>query len=287
MTEQGATARAAVKKQGNLKTRVIAAMVLAPLVLALTWAGVVPFVLLVAGLAMLMAHEWAGIVHDGDARQFILLAVAGVAGAVAIAMPLPLAGLIVASVWVASILLTAWDMRGFTRWHVLGVPYLALPAFALVMLRAQPACGFAVIVFLFLAVWLADTLAYFAGKSIGGPKFAPRISPNKTWAGFGGAVAGGALAGVLAGLIFGYRVWPLIVLGALLGGWEQIGDLFESAAKRRFGVKDSGAIIPGHGGILDRVDGLVAAAVLALLWGTWVSGSLPDAACGVLLWGAK
>ena len=287
MTEQGATARAAVKKQGNLKTRVIAAMVLVPLVLALTWAGVVPFVLLVAGLAVLMAHEWAGIVHGGDARQFILLAVAGVTGAVAIAMPLPLAGLIVASVWVASILLTAWDMRGFTRWHVLGVPYLALPAFALVMLRAQPSCGFAVIVFLFLAVWLADTLAYFAGKSIGGPKFAPRISPNKTWAGFGGAVAGGALAGVLAGLIFGYRVWPLIVLGALLGGWEQIGDLFESAAKRRFGVKDSGAIIPGHGGILDRVDGLVAAAVLALLWGTWVSGSLRDAACGVLLWGAK
>ncbi len=287
MTEQSATATAAVKKQGNLKTRVIAAMVLVPLVLALTWAGVVPFVLLVAGLAVLMAHEWAGIVHDGDARQFILLAVAGVAGAVAIAMPLPLAGLIVASVWVASILLTAWDMRGFTRWHVLGVPYLALPAFALVMLRAHPACGFAVIVFLFLAVWLSDTLAYFAGKSIGGPKFAPRISPNKTWAGFGGAVAGGALAGVLAGLIFGYRVWPLIVLGALLGGWEQIGDLFESAAKRRFGVKDSGAIIPGHGGILDRVDGLVAAAVLALLWGTWVSGSLRDAACGVLLWGAK
>jgi len=269
---------------GRLKTRIVAAAVLIPAVLLLTWAGPVPFALLVAAVSLLMAHEWAGIVHDGDPRQFIPLAMAGVSGALgAILVPLlALAGLTVAACWVASILLTAWDMRGFTLHHVLGVPYMALSAFALAALRGAEH-GLVAILFLFATVWSADTLAYFAGKSIGGPRFAPRISPNKTWAGFFGAVLGGALAGGIVALFAGLSVLALFMLGALMGAFEQMGDLFESAAKRRFGVKDSGRLIPGHGGILDRVDGLVAAAVLALLIGTWRAG-LWDAARGLLIW---
>jgi len=100
-------------------------------------------------------------------------------------------------------------------------------------------------------------------------------------------VAGGALAAALLAAFSGLAVLPLALLGAVLGGWEQVGDLFESAAKRRFGVKDSGSIIPGHGGVLDRVDGLVAAAVLALAWGAWASGTLHHAACGILFWWDK
>ncbi len=271
-------------KGGKLTVRFIAAAVLIPAVLLITWAGPVPFALLVAALSLLMAHEWAAIVHGGDTGQFILLAMAGVSGALGgiAAVPLALAGLIVAACWVASILLTAWDRRGFTLHHVLGVPYLALPAFALTALRSGEQ-GLAAVLFLFAAVWSADTVAYFAGKSIGGPRFAPRISPNKTWAGFFGAVLGGALAGGIVAIFAGLSALALFMLGALMGGFEQMGDLFESAAKRRFGVKDSGRLIPGHGGILDRVDGLVAAAVLALLIGAWRAG-IWDAARGLLIW---
>ena len=271
-------------KGGKLTVRIIAAAVLIPAVLLITWAGPVPFALLVAALGLLMAHEWAAIVHEGDTGHFILLAMAGVSGALGgiAAVPLALAGLIVAACWVASILLTAWDRRGFTLHHVLGVPYLALPAFALTALRSGEQ-GLAAVLFLFAAVWSADTVAYFAGKSIGGPRFAPRISPNKTWAGFFGAVLGGALAGGIVAIFAGLSALALFMLGALMGGFEQMGDLFESAAKRRFGVKDSGRLIPGHGGILDRVDGLVAAAVLALLIGAWRAG-IWDAARGLLIW---
>ncbi len=286
MTAGGGASPSASAAGGGLRLRVLAAAVLVPAVLLVTWAGVLPFMLLVAALAMLMAREWTDIVHGGDAAQFVAHALAGALAALA-AMPGAPAGwlaLLVASLWVASIFLRAWTMAGFSLFHVLGVAYVALPAFALVALRAQPACGLAAVLVLFAVVWSADTAAYFAGRALGGPKLAPRISPKKTWAGFLGAVAGGAIAGLLGALIGGFPAAGLTIAGAVLGAIEQLGDLFESAAKRRYGVKDSGTLIPGHGGVLDRVDGLVAAAVLALAWGMWASGSLADAACGLLLW---
>ena len=273
----------------NLARRVMAAAVLIPTALFLTWAGVLPFLALVLLLVVLMAHEWAAIVHQGDRAQFALHAVAGVAGAVAglVYGAAPALWLAVLFAWGGSVWLTARSMKGFTSFHLMGIPYLAFPAFALVSLRAGGTCGFLAILLLFVTVWSADTLAYFAGRTFGGPKFAPRISPNKTWSGFLGAVAGGAIAATLLAAFSGLAVLPLALLGAVLGGWEQVGDLFESAAKRRFGVKDSGSIIPGHGGVLDRVDGLVAAAALALVWGAWASGTLRHAACGILFWWDK
>ncbi len=281
---------AGISRDGsNLARRVLAAAVLIPAALFLTWAGVLPFLALVLLLVALMAHEWAAIVHDGDRSQFALHAVAGAAGAFAglVHGVAPALWLAVLFAWGGSVWLTARSMKGFTIFHLTGIPYLALPAFALVALRAGGSCGFPAVLLLFVTVWSADTLAYFAGRTFGGPKFAPRISPNKTWSGFFGAVAGGALAAALLAAFSGLAVLPLALLGAVLGGWEQVGDLFESAAKRRFGVKDSGSIIPGHGGVLDRVDGLVAAAVLALVWGAWASGTLHNAACGILFWWDK
>ncbi len=279
----------APRSVSNLARRIMAAMVLIPAALFLTWAGVLPFLALVLLLVVLMAHEWAAIVHEGDRAQFVLHAVAGAAGAVAglVHGVSPALWLAVLFAWGGSVWLTARSMKGFTVFHLTGIPYLALPAFALVNLRAGGACGFPAVLLLFVAVWSADTLAYFVGRTFGGPKFAPRISPNKTWSGFFGAVAGGALAAGLFAAFAGLGMLPLVMLGAVLGAWEQVGDLFESAAKRRFGVKDSGSIIPGHGGVLDRVDGLVAAAVLALAWGAWASGTFRHAACGVLLWWDK
>jgi phosphatidate cytidylyltransferase len=115
---------------------------------------------------------------------------------------------------------------------------------------------------LLAVVWAADICAYFAGRVIGGPKLAPRISPKKTWAGLWGAVAGGAVVGLVVGYLAGSAGFlRLVVLGGLLAIVEQLGDLFESALKRHYGVKDSGRLIPGHGGVLDRVDGLVAASL--------------------------
>ncbi len=273
----------------KLARRVMAAAVLMPVALFLTWAGVLPFLALVILLVVLMAHEWTTIVHGRDQAQFILYSAAGVAGAIAglVHGASPALWLAVLFAWGGSVWLTARSMKGFTVYHLTGIFYLALPAFALVSLRAGGSCGFPAVLLLFVTVWSADTLAYFAGRTFGGPKFAPRISPNKTWSGFFGAVAGGAAAAALLAAFYGLAVLPLMLLGAILGGWEQVGDLFESAAKRRFGVKDSGSIIPGHGGVLDRVDGLVAAAVLALVWGAWASGTLRHAACGLLFWWDK
>jgi len=153
--------------------------------------------------------------------------------------------------------------RRLSLWVVSGVAYIGLPAMAFVILRGENEAGMLAMMWLFAVVWAADICAYFAGRVIGGAKFAPRISPKKTWAGLWGAIAGAAAAG--AAVAYGAGLADVILLG-LLGGVlaivEQMGDLFESALKRHYGVKDSGRLIPGHGGVLDRVDGLVAASLV-------------------------
>ncbi len=275
-----------VNGMSNLAVRVLAAVILIPLVLLAVWAGVLSFMLLVGGIALLMAQEWVDIAFERDSGQRIMLGAAGIAGAVAglggafFWPALTVMGL----AWVGSLILRAETRRGFSLYHVVGAPYVGIAALSLVTLRANDPCGTSAILFLLLVVWVADTLAYFAGRALGGPKLAPRISPNKTWAGFLGAMFGGGIAALLFALVTGNLPMSLIVAGLVLGAWEQLGDLFESALKRRYGVKDSGTIIPGHGGVLDRVDGLVAAAILAFLWGLASTQSLRDAACGVLFW---
>jgi phosphatidate cytidylyltransferase len=156
-----------------------------------------------------------------------------------------------------------------------GVIYVGLPALALVWLRNHVPGGAEHVLWLFLVVWATDIFAYFAGRSIGGAKLAPSISPGKTWAGLYGGMAGAGLTGGVVALAFGAGFWPASVLAALLAVVAQIGDLFESALKRRAGVKDSGHLIPGHGGLLDRIDGLVFAAPLfaAVVWLTLASAS--------------
>ncbi len=156
-------------------------------------------------------------------------------------------------------------LRGARRWAALlaGIPYVGLAAASLLWLRADPVVGARAVLFLLLVVWASDIGAYLAGRSIGGPLLAPAISPGKTWAG----AAGGLLAAILVGLaVGGARPASAAVLaGAALGIAAQAGDLLESAVKRGFGVKDSGRLIPGHGGLFDRVDGVLAAAPVAAL----------------------
>jgi phosphatidate cytidylyltransferase len=255
----------------DLGIRTISSATLIPVVLLDVWLGDIWFHLLVALLTVMMAYEWCNVVHDRSSAQFALHAAGALCGAfLVLALDWPGTLLVLAVISLASIAFTVLQKRKLCVWVLLGVPYVGLPAMAFVILRGQTHAGMLTIMWLFVVVWAADICAYFAGRLIGGPKLAPRISPKKTWAGLWGAVAGGLAAG------FGMGYWVgsthmivLVVLGGLLAIVEQLGDLFESALKRHYGVKDSGRLIPGHGGILDRVDGLVAAtlflAVIALV----------------------
>jgi len=164
--------------------------------------------------------------------------------------------------WAGSARVTGADRRI----AAFGVPYVGASCVALTWLRSDPGVGMLLILFLLLTVWANDIGAFVVGRGLGGPRLAPSISPAKTWAGFWGGITAAGLVGGLVALVAGAQA-PLaaVVLGAVLAVVGQGGDLFESAIKRRYKVKDSGQLIPGHGGLLDRIDGLVAAApVLAL-----------------------
>jgi phosphatidate cytidylyltransferase len=157
----------------------------------------------------------------------------------------------------------ALTRRGPLLLRVLGIPYVLLPVLGLLALRGQEN-GFALVLWVMLVTWSTDIFAYFAGRSIGGAKLAPRISPGKTWSGLAGGVAAAGIIGWLAAMQLNLAS-PFPYVGAVMAIAAQCGDLFESWLKRRAGVKDSGYLIPGHGGILDRLDGLVPVSVLTAL----------------------
>lgn len=259
------------------KLRVVSALVLAPLALGMTILGGFAFALLMALLLVLMAAEWrvltrarfgqpGGTLVGSIGLGLSLLAL------LLTALDRPLEGLALLLAGAPLAAGVAWLLGLPALWTGLGVVYLGLPLLALIWLRATAGIGLALLIWLLVVVWTTDTVAYFTGRNLGGPRLAPRISPSKTWAGLCGGVIGAALAGVAAAALAGSeRLLHAGWLGALLAVVAQLGDLAESALKRRAGVKDSGRAIPGHGGLLDRVDGLLfaapALAALGLLWG--------------------
>jgi phosphatidate cytidylyltransferase len=184
------------------------------------------------------------------------------------------------------LLAAARALPGATRagWIALGALYAGAMLAAPLVIRADAALGFIAMILLFAVVWATDIAAYFAGRLIGGPKLWPAISPNKTWSGAIAGVVAGTVAGVAVAMAGGLNpIAPIFVLTLLLSVISQFGDLFESALKRRFGVKDASHIIPGHGGFMDRLDGFVAAAVVAALIGLG-RGGIDGASGGFLLW---
>ena len=168
---------------------------------------------------------------------------------------------------VATMMYFEWSrlVRGWSAgWLVAGFVYALVPALAVLWIREVPSLGLSLVVWVFVVVWSTDIGAFFAGRAIGGPKLAPSISPNKTIAGLAGGMASAGLAGWAWSDFSGLP--PVFVwLGAPLAAAAQAGDLFESWLKRRAKAKDSGTWLPGHGGLLDRVDGLVAVAPLTAL----------------------
>lgn len=272
-------------KWGDLGVRALSAAVLIPAVIVDVWAGGIWFELLAALIGILMAFEWVTIVHRQNAVQFALHATAAMCGAM---LPLGVglgSGLLAILVLGAlSIALAMVEEPRGPKWRYFGIFYVGIPPIALVLLRHDPDYGVAAIIWVMVTVWAADTLAYFAGRLIGGPRLAPRLSPKKTWAGLGGAMAGSAFAAICIGLWIGVPALGILgLLAAALAIVEQAGDLFKSAMKRHYGVKDSGRLIPGHGGVIDRVDGLVAVAAAAALIGGLRAG-YDHAGSGILLW---
>ncbi|MEM7020965.1 MAG: phosphatidate cytidylyltransferase [Pseudomonadota bacterium] len=255
-----------------LALRIASALVLMLIALGLVILGAWPFAFLVGMAVVLMAIEWRRLTETcfrgvGGSLAGISAACLGLLVVVLGTSGFALEALLTLVVGAAIAGLVAWHRGAPPIWIGLGAAYLAVPALALVWLRGLPQIGLQVIIWLLVVVWTTDVLAYVVGRTVGGPRLAPTISPGKTWAGLcGGVLAAAVAAAVTAGAIGSERVIQALGLGGLLAIVAQIGDLIESALKRRAGIKDSGSLIPGHGGVLDRLDGMILAApVLALL----------------------
>ena len=233
--------------RSNLSLRIISSAVMAPLAIGVAWLGGWPFVLFWTIAACIVLWEWTRLV-SGSSRE--------------------------------------GDRAPgrFIAWMVAGLAYAGVLLLAPVVLRRDPALGLTAILFLFAVVWATDIAAYFAGRAIGGPKLWPSVSPNKTMSGAIGGMLGGIAAGLLVVKFAGLVVAPMVLLVALgLSVASQAGDLLESSIKRRFGAKDASQLIPGHGGLLDRLDGFLTAVLAAVMVGL-IRGGLEGPARGLLVW---
>ena len=278
----GESAPASVGGQSsrNLLLRVAAAAVLAPLAIAIAYAGGWLWTVLVTLVAIGLYVEWLTIVAAREGRVVAAGIVATVAAGLCLIEGWIDAAFIVLLIGVLAVAAIAQARRG---WIAGGFLYAAAAQAASVLVRLDSRNGFVALVFVLLVVWVTDIGGYFAGRSIGGPKLWPRVSPKKTWAGaIGGFVASLVVACGFVAFDLG-KAGSLLPLGAVLSIVSQLGDLFESAVKRRFGVKDSSHIIPGHGGLLDRLDGFVAAIIFAAILG-FVRGGMDGVGRGLMVW---
>lgn len=267
--------------RSNLQMRVMAALVLAPLALAAAYFGGWFWAVLVTLTVVGLFGEWMMII--GNLKPNALMwgfAALGVAGLVLGYGSTEIAHLIIALGLFAMFLFSA---REHKSWSAIGLAYTAAALFSSILLRKDPVHGLQAIIFVFAVVWITDIMGYLVGRGVGGPKLWVRVSPKKTWS--------GALGGIIGSLIFaaafaeaGYgSLMPMLALATVISIISQGGDLFESAVKRRFDVKDSSQIIPGHGGLLDRLDGFMAAILAAAIIG-YMRGGVEHMGQGFLVW---
>lgn len=253
--------------------------------------------LVLAGAALLVAilggpafAAFWGLAAAGVAAEWVRLsggtAVAPPAFAAACVLAATVVALVMSPVSALSVMFAGAFILGAVAGPAaaLAMPYAAPIVLGPILLRADPLLGLAAVLWLFAVVWGTDIAAYFVGRRLGGPKLWPAVSPGKTWSG----AIGGALAGMLGGVAVAAfagvpLLWPVALLALAASILAQAGDLFESAVKRRAGVKDSGRLIPGHGGLMDRLDGFAAAAAFAVVVGT-IRGGADAAGQGLLAW---
>ncbi|MFB7145379.1 phosphatidate cytidylyltransferase [Agrobacterium deltaense] len=271
----------------ELRLRIVSAIVMAAVILAATWYGGILFRIVAGLLAILIYYEWSTITRLSETNStgnawgwFAVAVIAGntIFGESSLDLPLLSGFTLTAALFPI--------LRGRNWWLVGGIFYAGLSGISLAAIRGDDLTGFVSILFIFAVVWSTDILAYFVGRAIGGPKLAPSISPGKTWSGaIGGAVAA-VIGGGAVSMAYHGRISVLVLgLALILSVFSQIGDLFESFVKRRFQVKDSSHLIPGHGGFMDRVDGLVFACFTVFLIAfvhAAATGDVPGSGGGLL-----
>lgn len=251
-----------LSKNNNLLTRIISALVMMPIVVYIILNGGIAYFLLISLITVLILYEWNGICENKPLSWlFIIQAFCSLLLLYQVNDSSPYIYYSIASSLI-SIAAISLLLKAKMNWAIIGFLYAIIPS--LCFLIIQQNYGGTMVLWMMLVIWAMDTGGYFAGKNIGGPKMSPKISPNKTWSG----LAGGTLLAIITGAVYGAFLKEsnvllfgdatiLLILSGLFAILSQIGDLAESAVKRKFSVKDSGAIIPGHGGIMDRVDGVL------------------------------
>lgn len=252
--------RLARAEPSSLTLRTLSALILAPVAIAAVWFGPPWLTLLTAAAAAVMAWEWARLCRSGGlGTTGMILIVAAAAAAIAAAFAGALIGIVLTVAGSAIVFATARrDREPEPSWFALGLLWIALPCVLFLWLAQDQRGGRVALLWIFAVVWATDIGAYLIGRQIGGPRLAPSWSPRKTWAGMIGGAGCAALAGWATARLVDASALPLVLASAGLAIVEQFGDLAESVAKRRFGVKDTSGLIPGHGGLLDRLDGLLA-----------------------------
>ncbi len=262
----------------DLLVRTGSAAVLVAIALGAAWLGGPATGVVAAVAAVVVWLEWARVTGAGDAEARLLAVPVGIATLVG-GFGFLAIGFVIAGGTAFALLLARPS-----GWSAAGIVYSAILGLGLLSVRLSAELGLTALFFLFAVVWATDTGAFFAGRTIGGAKLWPRVSPKKTWAGAVGGLIAAVVAAVAVAVAAGLALSPgLIGMAVLLSIACELGDLFESAVKRRFNVKDSGHIIPGHGGLMDRVDGLIFACALAALAG-WLRGGPEHIAAGLLRW---
>ncbi len=269
--------------RSNLVIRIASSLVLAPLAIGAAYVGGIVFAAFWMVVAICVIWEWDTLVCARDKRPVLTIGSVAIVGAALLLMLgrtlTPIALVLLGTLGVVTL-----ASKSHRAWCVGGVLYAGALLIAPVLLRRDPAHGFAAVVFLFAVVWLTDSVAYFCGRALGGPKLMPAVSPKKTWSGAIGGSLGGIIGGVAVASYAG--ITNLVAVGMLalvLSVASQGGDLLESAIKRRFDTKDASNLIPGHGGVMDRVDGFVIAAFVAAVIG-FARGGVDTPAQGLLVW---
>jgi phosphatidate cytidylyltransferase len=254
-----------VRRDPVFRRRLVSALILGPLAIILLWLGGLVFTAWVAAFAAAMAWEWIQMSDPKAPPLAYAIACATASGAVLLAgQTSTQEALFWGALGTLAVGIERWR-RGWSM-EVLGVLYVSLSAGLLAAMRADGDHGLKAVVLLFAIVWAADSLAYIAGTWLGGPKLVPQASPNKTWSGFIAGLAAGTGAGIAAGAVFELNLPAVALFGAVVAIASVLGDLAMSLFKRSFNVKDSGRLIPGHGGVLDRVDALMLAVITAVLF---------------------
>jgi phosphatidate cytidylyltransferase len=235
-----------VSGPSNLALRVASSAVMGPVTIFVAWLGGWPFVLFWTIAACVVLWEWSTLVRASTRR--------------------------------------AQSYGTFIAWMLAGLIYAAILLIGPVILRRDPELGFTAILFLFAVVWVTDIAAYFTGRALGGPKLWPAVSPKKTWSGAVGGTLGALVAGLAVVKLMGLGIAPMLVVVTVgLSVVSQAGDLLESSIKRHFGAKDASHLIPGHGGLMDRLDGFLTAVLAAVMVGL-LRGGLDGPARGLLVW---